>query len=242
MTDESISLLLDRLNKDDREGIIIRPISERVWWGCVWDAMEEGQAADCCALRENCEFYFIKSQEGVFAAALHRFGPEEMHWFVAESHRRKGILLEPLKTVILPHIFWNNKNAEFQKGTVGLLREWADYSSRLAEKVGLKKIAVNEAKQEAVFEIKRSDVPAYTPFAFTIEVVEGMEELEDLKLQVAKSIRSLLMAHDSLKIRYAKAISSDKLKDISNEVFGLKWAFFDAIKYDAPRHLGRKTQ
>src|ERR1043165_6795516 len=116
MTDEQISLLLERLNDGQAHDIIIRPIGDNVWWGFAWGETPSGFMANGVQ-EEGFEFFFIRADDTKFAGAVLRMGSGEMHWYVSEEHRRKGLLVAPLKRIILPFVF-DRYASPTQRGTI----------------------------------------------------------------------------------------------------------------------------
>ncbi len=150
MKDETILLLLERLNRGDITDTIVAPIGKRVFWGFVYDSIEESWESENITPEKGNEFFFVKSASGKFAAAVYRMGKDEIHWVVAKRYRRKRILVNPLKKVILPFIFAYHQEIK-QQGTVKRNNSSAVHSAKLAERVGFTKIKSSEF--EDVYEI-----------------------------------------------------------------------------------------
>jgi len=177
MSDEQICVLLRRLNAGEARDIIIRPIGTDVWWGVVWGESPSALISNG-VLDRGFEFFFVRAGNGKFAGAVHRMGSDEMHSYVVEEYRGKGLLVEPLKTIILPYIFWKHRSRT-QRGTTDPNRPFGLNSARLALRVGFRKSS--ESADGVVYEITRDDVPEYKP---TSAPTGTERELEQLKIQV----------------------------------------------------------
>lgn len=160
MTDETITRVLQRLNRNNASDVIIARIGDNVWWGFVYGETPSGHFSSPCEIQEEGdEFFFVKAKDGKFAGAVYWMGPDEMHWFVAEPYRGRRLLLDPLKKSILPFVFARDPNRPTQRCSVDLQRPCAAHSLRLAKRSGFK--SVESSEERIVFEVSRNSVPRY---------------------------------------------------------------------------------
>lgn len=233
MTNETIQLLLDALNGGVAPEIIIRPIGKKVWWGFVWPPQPAGQAR--CLQEGGYEMFFVQAAKGEFVAAVFWHGPEELHWYVAEKARRKGIFVKPLRAVILPFIFHRHK-CEKQSCSVECWVEHKEASMKLAKRVGFQEVSSDDEKTQ--FEIRADEVSSYQKMP-RLELAPS--DLEQLKLEAELSIRSVRMVIDNLRVRFAEHITEGKLENLLSEFNNCcSWNLKDCIE-DARWSLENKT-
>lgn len=170
------------------------------------------------------EFFFVKAKDGHFSAAVLRMAPDQLHWYVSESHRGKHLLVEPLKKIILPFIFHYHKT-KTQSATIERLRTWAMQSTKLAIKTGFMRISTSEDKE--IYQISCQDVPKYRP-------MRGKSgdpaELDEMKSQAKIGGRFMHMALDVLKVRYSGHVDSEKIGEISSTISDAQMYLLAAIE------------
>lgn len=101
MTEDDLIDLIRRYNEDDWD----RPffsfaISDKVILASVWDEYPTGKGVD---ERGHCFYFVLDKSECV--AIVSDMGPSNLHWYVLEKHRKRGIMSGALKNTILPHLF-----------------------------------------------------------------------------------------------------------------------------------------
>ena len=197
MTDEDIDSLLEQLNLGDATDVIIAPIGKRVWWGFFYEPIDISLKTQNMTPEKGREFFFVKSASGKFVAAVFYMGRSELHWFVSKRHRRKKILANPLKNIILPFIFAYHEQDE-QKATVRLSNPSAFHSAKLAKRVGFQKIESSDG--EDIYEMKRELVNKYILPQRRKNI---STEVQDLKNQAHLHLRALRMILDSYQVKYA---------------------------------------
>lgn len=143
MKTENIEKLIDKLNSGNFKDIFLYNISKDVAYGKVW------YARDNLYSNENDydydTFYFIKDENEEYSAAIlvHK-NINDLHWFVKESKRKKGILTKALKSVILPHLLSEKPEQYITIQTDDDDEDSFEASRRVALNVGFKEIS--EAK------------------------------------------------------------------------------------------------
>ncbi len=196
MTDESIQLVLDRVNSGAHTDIIIRQIGKRVWWGYAWGETDNGYEGEGRIQEKGYEFYFVQAKDRRFAAAVFRMGANEMHWYVDPEYRGKGILVEPLRKIILPFIFKLHFDEAEQEARIEAGR-FAKFSAKLARKVGFRCVSTDGDKRK--FVIKRRDVQRFRNRSWPRTTVEDLSEMET---QLKRATRALMMIIDALHVRH----------------------------------------
>jgi hypothetical protein len=222
MTDESINRILRRLNTSKAPEIIRRQIGENVWWGFAWGTQPRGYMR--AGIQEQGEeFFFIKAPDGKFAAAVLRMGACEFHWYTVPAYRRRGLLIEPLKQVILPFIFAFNEH-EFQRGTLDPRRPHASASTKVAQRVGFKH--TEDKNGEHIYEVRRENVGSYTAFPFP---AARPEDLQALKQRVNEATRYLRMLFDETRIGFANRIAAERIGDVEHQITNAQLDLLDII-------------
>lgn len=197
MTDTAIQSVLDNLNGGKLDDIIVTAIRKDVSWGYVWDGINEREVAEGLTRERGFEFFFVRAKDGKFAAAVFRMGAEEMHWYVTEEYRGRGILVEPLRKVILPFIFKryeeNTQAGNIEDGPC------ARFSAKLARKVGFKCVSVKDGQRK--FVLRRQNVPAYRS---TTPRRPKEEDFRALQRQTNLAYRFTGMVFDRLRVQHLK--------------------------------------
>ena len=224
MTDKQISNLLTRLNRGYSKNIVIAPITDNVHWGYVYDPVPKIGAPFGDFHYKGHEFFFVKAVDGKFAGAVHRFGPDEMHWFVAVRYRRRRLLVNPLVHTILPFIFARDTETKYQRGSLETTRRFAKQSASLAQRTGFKRLESNNGKD--VYEIQRKDVKKN----FRVPRKKPDESnIESLKREVCLSVRSMYKALATFEVMYGRLTTSDSLKLARNSLNSARIGVLDAM-------------
>lgn len=155
--------------------------------------------------------FFVQAAKGEFVATVFWHGLEELHWYVAEKARRKGILVKPLRTVILPFIFHRHK-CEKQSCSVECWVEHKEASMKLAKRVGFQELSSDDEKTR--FEIRADEVSSYQKMP-RLELAPS--DLEQLKQEAELSIRSLRIVFDKLRVRFADHPDKKKLENLRSD-------------------------
>jgi len=216
MTNESIKKILDRINSGKHDDVIIAPISNDVWWGYVWGETEQGYEPEGFIQEKGHEFYFVKAKDGKFAAAVFRMGMSEIHWFVGEKYRRKGLLVEPLRKTILPFIFSVHANIDQQEANIERGAD-AKYSAKLARKIGFCCVSTKDGDKK--FVIRRKNV---VKFVSSRRLQPKETEFKALKRQMQIAVRTSGMVLDRLRVQHAKDLEDIPVKEFEeclNELF-----------------------
>jgi RimJ/RimL family protein N-acetyltransferase len=229
MTDKSINRIIRRLNTSVASEVIRRQIGENVWWGYAWGTKDQGYNKHHVQ-EEGYEMFFIKADDGKFAAAVHRMLAGELHWYVTPKYRGKGLLIKPLKEVILPFIFatyhWDS-----QRGTLDPHRKYAVPSAKVAERVGFKHVSDTD-------EGKRETVKKYNPFGFPPATEQDLVELRN---RVPKLARQARMLFDQVRVRFSNRINKEKLEYVEHEIDSFTIDLIDIIE-DARYSVKAETE
>lgn len=121
MTENDLKRFINELNKNNAEEyIFLRPLTTAVDFATVWDHTIHPLTKVKSLLPPN-SFYFIKNADGYYVAAVSDMS-YDLHWFVLPKYRGKGYLTNSLKSVILPHLFQDNRSEQritIDKSTIG---------------------------------------------------------------------------------------------------------------------------
>jgi hypothetical protein len=102
MTDETISYIIDLINKGEPQDLIfLRPLTSIVLFGIVWvNNSDEEVCKD-----SGYNMFFIKNENQTIVAGVLDMGEQDLHVFVKPEHRGNGYLVNALKDDILPYLF-----------------------------------------------------------------------------------------------------------------------------------------
>jgi len=231
--EENIVEILDRLNSGPCDDVIITEIGRATWWGYVWGPTIYGYACPDYVQHTGHEFFFVKADAKNFAAAVLFMGPNELHWLVLPRYRGKGILVEPLKRVILPFIFKRNENQPNQMATLDLKLPHAKHSARLAEKVGFQRM--DETDTQYIYRIDRAAVPQYKQHRRPKITAEQAAQLET---EIDAGIRSLGMTLDTIRVKHSHPFQNELAEDAFNRLQDARRELHDALQIGAidPSH------
>jgi RimJ/RimL family protein N-acetyltransferase len=231
MRDETLLKILKRLNKGGASEIIHRKIGENVFWGYAWGTGKEGYMRG--GIQDRGDEVFFVMASGEFAGAIHRMGAGELHWYVRKKFRGRGLLVEPMKSVVLPFIFKEN-DIPRQRCSVERKRNFSDASARLAERIGFRK--AETTAEGTVYEVRREEVPVYSPPASSTPVPS---EWTKLRAEVQAATRRMRMVIDVLRVKHPNALKSEKVDSASWAVTDAADAVVDLIedaRYSFPEH------
>jgi hypothetical protein len=178
--------------------------------------MDERRVAESLTRERGFEFFFVRAKDGKFAAAVFRMGPDEMHWYVAEKYRGRGMLVEPLRRVILPFIFKRYESdtqaANVAKGPC------AQFSVELALRVGFRRVSVKDGKKR--FVLHRQNVLKYRA---TTRIRPQKGDFRSLQRQTNLAYRFTGMVFDRLRVQHRKdfkgaLLLEDQVEDSLNRV------------------------
>lgn len=183
MKNRTIDQLIDAINKGDgRDRIFARPLMANVKLARAWPEYPQGDVDD----ESGYLFYFIYSEEGSCIAAILDMGPGDLHVYVKNEHRRRGVMTCALRDIVLPHLLRNER--EEQKVT------FTEEAARgLLEKIGFTILGENSAviRKE---EIQSVDFPGMESVPFP------EDRKEALKKRIRLAAGLLQMASDELRM------------------------------------------
>lgn len=108
MTEDDLIDHIRRYNEDDWD----RPfcsfaISDKVILASIWDEYPTGKGGD----ERGHSFYFVLDKSEC-VAIVSDMGPSNLHWYVLEKYRKRGIMSGALKDTILPHLFSDGREEQ----------------------------------------------------------------------------------------------------------------------------------
>ena len=207
MTDEQIQHFIDTLNSGEQTQLILKQLSERVYWAAVWEL--PATALTNLTRDEPQWFYFVKNEKQ-FVAAVFDMG-HDLHWFTLPNHRGKGHLSNALRNVILNHLT-HYHNRDKQRITISrgaLSKKNFQASCNLAQSIGF----VEEQEGHYFFQKPASEAPTLT--------YNGLDDTqrEALKLELIKASSLVTRVATKLELEYGQLPSVESLQELSKQVF-----------------------
>ncbi len=139
MTNSQLELLISQLNNNqNKENIILRPLSDQVDFAKVWIEIKK-PIRNKSFIDGPLNFYFIKNDEELYISAV-RDMVNDLHWFTLPTHRGQGHLSKALAEIILFHLFQDRteQRITIDEDIIGIENYKA--SKKVASKLGFKSI------------------------------------------------------------------------------------------------------
>ena len=192
MKTESLATLIDDINNGTgNDRIFQRPLMANVSLGIVWTEYPEGESA----FETGDTFYFVYADNGSCIAAIYVMGTVNLHVFVKDENRRRGVMTRALRDIVLPHLFTSDRKE--QKATFE-----STEALGMLKKVGFTILDKTNAviKKE---QVQNVDFPDLQPIPFP------KERMKALKKRVYIAAGLLRMANDELSLYPCGSLSED---------------------------------
>jgi len=231
MTDNDLSTIIDELNSGVKQTTTFtRPLTKTVDLAIHWIAISG-------PVPENyfgpCTLYLVKERpNGRYVGIIEDKGRYDLHWVVLPSHRGLHLLSTALRSVILPHLFQDNRDE--QHITVDFARlalDNATASARLAEAVGFIFTGISEGKH-----CYRLGAEAF----YDVDFIDGDlstltdDRANEIRKLAGNCITQLKMLHSELKMAVG---FTDALQEFEDQLERISYSVDDIILdgYDQKR-------
>jgi hypothetical protein len=213
MTNLELEFLIESLNKKNTgELIFLKPLCGLVEYGKAF-ALKPNLSL---AHYEPQKIYCIRNREGIYVAAV-ADGGTNLHWLVLKDYRRQGHLSAALQQIIMPHIFQHKREQRIIIDE-NLLDEGSfTASKKIAVKAGFVKTHDNEGVLTYQLQKPGGQVDKY--FKEPGSTVISRERMIVLKKQLNFISQSLLLVQTEIEIKRGVSKYSEKLKDLSNDIY-----------------------
>lgn len=221
MTDKTIRFIIDLINGNlASEIIFLRPLSNFVLFGRVWVSNDQGHM---CTDR-GYSMFFILNRRKVIVGAVVDMGRQDLHVFVHPNHRKRGYLVNALRSVILPYLFAQGR--EEQRITFQ-----TEQARRHAEMVGFRITSDDSAV------IAPEDIPSMTiPSLGTIAPSDL--QIKRIKKRIRMAADFLRMARDDFESAFGEDDIWEGLDYLASDVANEEWKVRDLWE-DIKRDGGR---
>lgn len=225
MHENTFQELLNSLNKGDIQKLTFsRPLTAEVELANHWTADTHSKTN----LFGPDTIYLIKSQvDGPFAGLILEAGQYDLHWYVLPEYRGKGYLSAALKSVVLPHLFQDNR--EVQNITIDrnmLSEENFEASSRLAKAVGF--TYSHEVSGVMHFKMERGIFDETEYIDGDLSPLTDLRA-EEIRKQIKFHFKSLEVLQSELEMKLG---TTDRVLGIKEELHRMQ-CDFDSIVADA---------
>jgi len=150
MTEETILRIISDMNGDKKNVYTLNAITANVDYAIFTTIIDPNPVYQRQGGPTHA-FYLIKNKKEIYIGAVYEMWTD-LHWVVAPKYRRKGILLQPMREVIIPELFKNRS-----KITISISHELEDAffeaSEKLALKIGFAKY--EEDSEEVRYKLER---------------------------------------------------------------------------------------
>lgn len=219
MTDEHLKSLIDKLNKNKTGGLIhLRPLSATVDFAKVW--IQKPKPTDNISAVEPRRLYFVKNSDGLYVASVLDMGTD-LHWFVAQKHRRKGYLTKAMKETILFHLF---QDREEQKITIDK-KQIGEHNFKASENVALSLGFVKTDKDDYILASSKYQAETYI-YGHNTHLAE--ERLGELRRQITYIGHLLWLIQAEVEMKLGYTDYSEELNGLVGEVMKHRWKIDDA--------------
>jgi hypothetical protein len=182
MTNESLEEYIRMYNS----GAFVTPIfqyriSPSVVFAKFWTEFPTGNVYP----EESYNFYFIENK-GVCVAIVLEMGTQDIHWFVDDGNRRRGILYKALHNSIFPHMFSDGRTgqsatAETSKNVSYLKRQGFVEQSGMGRGYYLSTDQVQKFNSE---QVRRSPLSSETTKSLMHKLFKKASELKIIRDQL----------------------------------------------------------
>lgn len=228
MTNENIQEFIDRLNNGQfKDTILLRQISEYVFVSKVRQKKNDLRNEPKFSLTYY-DFFFIKNDKGVFVGAVVDMY-SDLHWYITPKNRKKGYLVNALRSAILPYIFYDdNKNLETQRITI-TKSEIGELNYHNSKKVALKLGFKATNKEESEFLLTRDSFDWSEENINEINTCLNEEKLNEFRKRISYIYQDLESMTHELQMAYGDIYELESLKELSNKLCCSKATIEDII-------------
>lgn len=202
MKDETLIKLIEDLNSVTYEDkVFLRKMGKSVYLAKVWPKPPEATLV----IQSGYNFFFIKDEvREVFVACVLDMGPDNLHWLVHPTFRRKGYLIPALKDYILPYIFLDRDEQ--------MVAVDSKASRKVAEKAGFR--AVGEKEMQLMKGEVRSfpvvEMETYAPFTW--------KRMKTLKARANLAFAQIQIIQDELYVRYQDDALAEQINKLQYQL------------------------
>ena len=220
MTNESLQLLLEKLNKNDESSSLIyrRPLSSNVDYAKIW--LDKPKLTDNVTSYDGPDvFYLIKNDENTFVAIVYDM-IRDLHWFVKNDFRGNGHLTKAMEHTIIPHLFLSRNEQRITIKEFEIGKDKFNASEKDALNLGFEKIADGEY-------LLSNDKYITENFNFGENTYLSPNEIDVLKKHINFLGRSLWTIQTELEMKFDKTNYSEELMDLVNQIRNHTWKLED---------------
>ena len=215
MTEKDLKRFINELNKNKAEEyIFLRPLTPGVDFATVWDHTIHPLTKVRSLFPPN-SFYFIKNTDGYYVAAVSDMD-YDLHWFVLPKYRGKGYLTNSLKSVILPHLFQDNRSEQritVDKNAIGK----KNYSASIKVAKALGFIQTSNWAGKTELKISNSNF-ARLPYIGGKNTTIPEERIKIIIARAKKIGKELFKIESELEMKMGFTDEIEKIKEIVVEV------------------------
>lgn len=172
--------------------------------------------------------YLLKDKiDGKYLGLVEDRGQHDLHWYVLPEYRENGHLSTALKTVILPHLFQDNR--EFQCVTIDrnqLTKENYNASRKLAEAIGF--IYTHEENEKVHYKLTSEGYADQEYIDGELSILTDIRA-EEIRSEIKYHFTMLKILQSELEMKLGK---TDNVLNIKEELDQVR-CNFDCIISDA---------
>lgn len=216
MHEKTFRNYLVQLNKNKlKELAFLRPLSVDVFFAKIWKRKPTFKNSKKFLSHPYYSIYLIRKEQ-VYVGGVYVMD-DDLHWYVLPAYRNKGILRNPLKTIIIPHlsIYKNRIVGSINKN--GLAENDFIASTKLAKAVGFEQVL----KQEGTYyyQIKLdSDFPVIS--GINSRITE--ENFERIKQALNYHSLAILMLKTEMEAHLGESDITEDAQEIVEDIQSLK--------------------
>ncbi|MEZ5082654.1 MAG: hypothetical protein R2750_04295 [Bacteroidales bacterium] len=228
MTNSEISKYIRTLNQGSgTETIFTRRISKNVELAKVWE--KRPKPTDSIIGNFNpFTFFFIKSESSEYVGAVLDMG-HDLHWYISQKHRKKGYLVNALKSSILPFLLSNRNEQRISIDKHQIGEKNYENSKRVAELVGFKRLSAeiegdkySILKEEFDWENEKLDEK---------NSLIGKKRIEELCKKAFYATKLFWLIKDELEMKYGDSSNLDcYVKELRNYTWKIEDLMFEYEK------------
>jgi hypothetical protein len=223
MTDKTINILIDTLNKKQRkEHTFVRELDCNIDLAKIFTDNPKSSDNLCSDDITPYTFYCIKNKENKYVGLVLDMD-SDLHWFIKKEHRGNGYLTNALKNSILPYIFQNKRDEQritINRNEIGANN--FNSSQKVALSVGFVQQNIDNNKCEYLL---KSDDYVEKEMITEVDKELTQDELTEIAKKIGFYSKKLIRLQVDLEMRYGS--TNETIFEFKEKIKNLRYSTCD---------------
>ena len=221
MTENHLLKIIENFNTQkfsENEVVFVKKLSESVDFALIWDELPNDNNE---ISNWTPDEYFLIKNGKQFVGVVYDM-TSDLHWYLKEEFRKKGLLSKNLNEIIIPYLFRNRNKQRITIDKTQIGEENYNNSLNVAQRAGFIKknekefiLENNESFFNKFLEISNNEIPPKMD-------IERMYEIRKKLFYVSKYI---LLIQNELEMHNFMIDYTDDLKNLSERIKKEVWEF-----------------